>query len=91
MTHEPRADLWTLDPAVDYLNHGSFGACPKAILDKQSELRARLEKEPMDFLVRALPGLLAEARAALGAFVALGMRKTFVKKMWNRNPETRIL
>ncbi|MFI5198230.1 MAG: aminotransferase class V-fold PLP-dependent enzyme [Thermoanaerobaculia bacterium] len=65
----PWADLWALDPAVDYLNHGSFGACPKAILDKQSELRARLEKEPMDFLVRALPGLLAEARAALGAFV----------------------
>ncbi len=31
------------------------------------------------------------AGAALGAFVALGMRKTFVKKMWKRNPETRIL
>jgi isopenicillin-N epimerase len=63
------ADLWTLDPAVAYLNHGSFGACPEAILDKQSELRTRLEREPMDFLVRRLPGLLAEARAALAAFV----------------------
>ena len=63
------ADLWSLDPAVDYLNHGSFGACPKAILEKQSELRARLEREPVDFLVRHAPGLLAEARAALGAFV----------------------
>jgi isopenicillin-N epimerase len=63
------ADLWTLDPAVAYLNHGSFGACPEAILDKQSELRTRLEREPMDFLVRRLPGLLAEARGALAAFV----------------------
>jgi isopenicillin-N epimerase len=65
----PWARLWPLDRAVDYLNHGSFGACPTAILEKQSELRARLEREPVDFLVRALPGLLAEARAALAAFV----------------------
>ena len=63
------AALWTLDPAVDYLNHGSFGACPAAILEKQSELRARLEREPMDFLVRHAPALYAEARAALGPFV----------------------
>jgi isopenicillin-N epimerase len=69
VTHGPRADLWSLDPAVDYLNHGSFGACPKAILERQSEFRARLEREPVDFLVRALPGLLAEARAALAGFV----------------------
>ena len=65
----PWADLWPLDPVVDYLNHGSFGACPIAILEKQSELRVRLEREPVDFLVRALPGLLAEARAALAGFV----------------------
>jgi len=63
------ADLWLLDPAVDYLNHGSFGACPKAILEKQSGLQMRLEREPVDFLVRELPGLLANARAALAAFV----------------------
>ncbi|HEY3348428.1 MAG TPA: aminotransferase class V-fold PLP-dependent enzyme [Thermoanaerobaculia bacterium] len=63
------ADLWTLDPAVDYLNHGSFGACPKAILEKQSDLRTRLEREPMDFLVRHAPALYAEARTALGQFV----------------------
>jgi isopenicillin-N epimerase len=69
VTHGPWADLWLLDPAVDYLNHGSFGACPKAILEKQSELRLRLEREPVDFLVRALPGLLAETRAALAGFV----------------------
>jgi isopenicillin-N epimerase len=63
------ADLWPLDPAVDYLNHGSFGACPRAILERQSELRLRLEHEPVDFLVRALPSLLAEARVALAGFV----------------------
>ncbi len=37
----PWADLWALDPTVAYLNHGSFGACPKVILEHQAELRAR--------------------------------------------------
>jgi len=64
----PFAHHWTLDPAVAYLNHGTFGACPRVVLEFQEELRARMEREPIDFLVRALPGLLAKARAALGAF-----------------------
>lgn len=68
-SRSPWSDLWPLDPAVDYLNHGSFGACPRAILERQSELRLRLEREPVDFLVRALPSLLAEARVALAGFV----------------------
>ncbi len=67
--HEALASLWPLDPAVAYLNHGSFGACPTAILEKQTELRARMEREPVDFLVRQAPALYAEARAALGPFV----------------------
>jgi isopenicillin-N epimerase len=65
----PFAGLWTLDPAIHYLNHGSFGACPRPVLEFQAELRARMEREPVDFLHRQLGGRLAEARAALGAFV----------------------
>ncbi|HKY33932.1 MAG TPA: aminotransferase class V-fold PLP-dependent enzyme [Candidatus Polarisedimenticolia bacterium] len=65
----PWAGEWTLDPAVRYLNHGSFGACPRSVLDHQSLLRARLEREPVDFMARELPALLSEARAALGSFI----------------------
>jgi len=65
----PFAELWTLDPQVAYLNHGSFGACPRPVLEFQAELRARLEREPVDFLVRELPARLAEARAVVGAFI----------------------
>jgi isopenicillin-N epimerase len=60
---------WTLDPAVAFLNHGSFGACPAPVLEAQSEWRARLEREPVRFLVVELEGLLDEARAAVAAFV----------------------
>lgn len=65
----PFAAHWTLDPRVDYLNHGSFGACPRAVLEAQGELRARLERQPTDFLVRDLPAALRRSREALGAFV----------------------
>lgn len=63
------AGNFVLDPALDFLNHGSFGACPREVLDVQSRLREQLEAEPVRFFVRELEPLLAEARAALGAFV----------------------
>jgi isopenicillin-N epimerase len=63
------AALWPLDPAVDYLNHGSFGACPTAVLETQSQLRLEMEREPCDFLSVTLPGRLDVAREALGRFV----------------------
>lgn len=63
------ASHWSLDPAVTYLNHGSFGACPRAVLAVQAELRAELEREPVDFLVRTLPRRLEEARGTLAAFL----------------------
>ena len=65
----PFAPLWGLDPDVAYLNHGSYGACPRHVLDYQAELRAELEREPVDFLTRQLSGRLAEARRAIGPFV----------------------
>jgi isopenicillin-N epimerase len=63
------ASLWDLDPAVAFLNHGSFGACPRAVLAAQRRLVDELEREPVRFLNRELEGRLAAARAALGAFL----------------------
>ncbi|MET0552299.1 MAG: aminotransferase class V-fold PLP-dependent enzyme [Vicinamibacteria bacterium] len=65
----PLASLWTLDPDVQYLNHGSFGACPRAILERQWELRLEMEREPVDFLARHWSRRLAEARAEVAAFL----------------------
>lgn len=61
--------LWPLDPAITFLNHGSFGSCPLAVLEYQTELRCRLEREPITFLVRELEPLLDDTRAALADFV----------------------
>jgi len=60
---------WSLDPEVTYLNHGSFGACPRPVLEAQTRLREQLERQPMRFFVRELEPLLDAARAEIGAFV----------------------
>ena len=60
---------WALDPAVTFLNHGSFGACPRPVLAAQQRWREQLEAEPVRFMVRELEPALDAARAALAAFV----------------------
>src|SRR6266478_4656448 len=60
---------WALKPGIAFLNHGSFGACPKAILDLQTELRRKMEAEPVQFLWRRYEEWLEPARAALARFV----------------------
>ncbi|HET7472718.1 MAG TPA: aminotransferase class V-fold PLP-dependent enzyme [Candidatus Limnocylindrales bacterium] len=60
---------WALDPDVTFLNHGSFGACPRPVLEAQRRWRDRLEAQPVQFFARDLPGALAAARGALGPFV----------------------
>ena len=61
--------LWPLEPELAFLNHGSFGSCPRHVLRRQAEWRRRLERQPMQFFVRELEGLLDEAREALARFV----------------------
>ena len=65
----PYKKFWGLDPEITFLNHGSFGACPTAILERQNELRRELERNPMDFLHRTLEPRYDYARQRLADFV----------------------
>src|SRR6478736_2319371 len=62
-------DLWPIDPAVVFLNHGSYGACPHAVLAKQTALREQMEANTMRFFSRDLMGLLEDARQVLADYV----------------------
>lgn len=62
-------DAWPLDPAVTMLNHGSFGSCPVAVLRRQDELRAQLEREPVLFFTRRMQPLLDESRGNLARLI----------------------
>jgi isopenicillin-N epimerase len=66
---DPLSAHWTLDPDVVFLNHGSFGATPRVVLDVQQELRRRMELEPVRFLVRELEPLLDAARSEVASFL----------------------
>jgi isopenicillin-N epimerase len=60
-----------LDPDVVFLNHGSFGAVPRAVLATQDEWRRRVERQPVRFLVRELGPALRQAADSLGDFLGV--------------------
>lgn len=47
---------WLLDPEHVYLNHGTVGAPPRRVLQKQQALRDEVERHPSRFLLRELAG-----------------------------------
>jgi isopenicillin-N epimerase len=63
------AGEFLLRQGVIFLNHGSFGACPRPVFKAYQAWQRDLEGEPVEFLGRRLPGLLAEARTRLAAYV----------------------
>lgn len=58
-----------LDPNIIYLNHGSFGACPKPIFDDYQKWQRELEAEPVQFIIYNSPKYLKESKRALADFV----------------------
>jgi isopenicillin-N epimerase len=69
VTGSPLHAHFALDPELVFLNHGSFGATPRVVLDAQSVLRERMEKNPMQFFLRDMECLLDEVRRSLGRFI----------------------
>ena len=64
-------DLFLLDPEVIFLNHGSFGACPKTVFEVYQNWQRELERQPVEFLSRRIADLLAEARTQLAAYLGV--------------------
>ncbi len=60
-----------LRPDVTFLNHGSFGACPRPVFETYQCWQRELELEPVEFLGRRVPGLLREARQVLAEYVGV--------------------
>jgi isopenicillin-N epimerase len=49
-------DQWVLDPQFTYLNHGTVGAPPRRVLERQQALRDEMERQPARFMLRELNG-----------------------------------
>jgi isopenicillin-N epimerase len=67
----PTSDLarFLLDPSMTFLNHGSFGACPRVVIEAQQAIQRELEREPVRFFVHELSGRLDAAREEIARFV----------------------
>lgn len=58
-----------LDPSVTFLNHGSFGACPRPVFETYQRWQLELERQPVEFLGRRHDALMGEARERLAQYV----------------------
>jgi len=81
----PIRHLWELADDATFLNHGSFGACPKEVLAEQDRIRRRMESAPdaffrNDVMPREGATALRSAASAIAAFVnAQGRQLAFVE------------
>ena len=62
-------DLFLIDPKVTYLNHGSYGACPKSVFLDYQNFQNRLEKQPVQFMTKYFWEDLKITRDTLGDFI----------------------
>jgi isopenicillin-N epimerase len=58
-----------LEDDIHFLNHGSFGACPRAVFDEYQRIQLELERQPVRFLGREFRERMAGARTALAAYL----------------------
>jgi isopenicillin-N epimerase len=62
-------ESFLLDPGIIFLNHGSFGACPRPVFEVYQEWQRALECQPVEFLGRRSAALLADARRRLATYL----------------------
>lgn len=62
-------DKFLLHPDIHYLNHGSFGACPKPVFEAYQNYQRLLETEPLQFMVKTGVSLLEQSKRALADFI----------------------
>lgn len=61
--------LFSIETGIDFLNNGSFGACPLPVQAAQAVWRQKFEHQPIAFVVEELPGAIRAAAARLAGFL----------------------
>lgn len=62
-------EKFLLNQEIVFLNHGSFGACPKDVFYTYQQWQRELETQPVEFLIRKSTNLLQNAREKLAEFL----------------------
>ncbi|HEU0163688.1 MAG TPA: aminotransferase class V-fold PLP-dependent enzyme [Thermomicrobiales bacterium] len=66
---ETLKSFYLLDPDITFLNHGSFGACPRPVFEEYQAWQLELERQPVHFIGRRQEALLDAARARIGTYL----------------------
>ena len=79
-SYSKHIEHWSLDRDMVFLNHGSFGATPTKILEKQQSYIQQMEAEPVRYMVRELEPMWWEAKSKVAEFIgAKASNLVFVK------------
>ena len=78
--------LFLLEEGITYLNHGSFGSCPRVIFEDYQNWQLRLEKQPVQFLTEELYCALKKSRESLSTFLGCDQDEV----LFFQNPTTAV-
>lgn len=66
-----------LDPNITFLNHGSFGACPKPVFEEYQRIQLELENEPVYFILKKQAEYLKIAKESLAKYIGCNANDFF--------------
>lgn len=75
-----------IDPNIVFLNHGSFGACPRPVFYAFQHWQLELERQPVDFMVRRANDLLKNSRSDLAEYIGCAADEV----VFTTNPTTAV-
>ena len=58
-----------LDDSITFLNHGSYGACPKPVFEDYQNWQRNLELQPVQFLTKEIWNALRNSRVSVSKLV----------------------
>lgn len=61
--------LFQLDPDITFLNHGSYGACPRPVFEDYQKWQVMIEQHPVKFMQDDIYQYLDESRSSLGSYI----------------------
>ena len=79
-------NLFLLEEGITYLNHGSFGSCPRVIFEDYQNWQLRLEKQPVQFFTEELYCALKKSRESLSTFLGCDQDEV----LFFQNPTTAV-
>lgn len=65
----PVRDDFLIRDDIIFLNHGSFGACPKPVFAEYQAWQLELERQPVEFLLRRRSELIPNARREIAEYL----------------------